>query len=499
MKIKKQIVSILASAMLASSMTVSVFAENYADNTATPISYTVKAVDSYINWDGTSNVAQFIGPDGVFYFAYDNGNYVTVVPTNGIDISGTILNLKKQHSLFGNVICDSQGYFYVATGETNTDPTDTVDTVFITKYDKNGNVIATAGDTGGSSLGFNNRDFLTKSPFRSGNCSMAINGNIVVIDYSRSMYSGHQSNSVFAVNTTSMEKVFIGDDYSSHSFGQRIVPYKNGFFKVSEGDCYDRAFTVHQLSENRSYYSYNIFDFWVERGAFDQYDMYKINNNFAHIGGVAAFEDGIGALVGTSVPSLSESAMTESEQLFIQIFRIDSDLNDPSSYLTTGIRSGVAGNNGDKDVINYGVKWLTNSSYEKISQPQVVSTPNEIVILYEVTAGSSYKGVYCTILDKDGCVLNEPFCAAPYGKLNSCQMPVYSNNYIYWAGNGSNDSYIHIYRLNVDGDSIAENMTVTECINYVNNCIQKKSGTDLFMLTDTEFAVIDKVISSDNY
>ena len=78
-------------------------------------------------------------------------------------------------------------------------------------------------------------------------------------------------------------------------------------------------------------------------------------------------------------------------------------------------------------------------------------------------------------------------------------MPVYSNNCIYWAGNGSNDSYIHIYRLNVDGDSIAENMTVTECINYVNNCIQKKSGTDLFMLTDTEFAVIDKVISSDNY
>ena len=35
--------------------------------------------------------------------------------------------------------------------------------------------------------------------------------------------------------------------YNSHSFAQRVVPWGEGFLLASEGDCYDRAFTVSEL------------------------------------------------------------------------------------------------------------------------------------------------------------------------------------------------------------------------------------------------------------
>lgn len=47
----------------------------------TGIKLSIAAAGEYRNWDGVSNVAQFVDNKGHYCFAYDNGKYVTVVKT----------------------------------------------------------------------------------------------------------------------------------------------------------------------------------------------------------------------------------------------------------------------------------------------------------------------------------------------------------------------------------------------------------------------------------
>ncbi len=79
---------------------------------------------------------------------------------------------------------------------------------------------------------------------------MAVNGHFLAVNYGRHMYSGHQSNSVWMIDTDTMNTVvpqtgeYSGyQNYESHSFGQRAIAFGGGFAFMSEGDCYDRAFT----------------------------------------------------------------------------------------------------------------------------------------------------------------------------------------------------------------------------------------------------------------
>ena len=113
------------------------------------------------------------------------------------------------------------------------------------QYDSKGNHIKTVGDNGG---GYGDDSFCTKIPFDAGNCDAAVKGNILTAIYARSMYSGHQSCSVFSVNTDSMTKYDTGSFYESHSFAQRVVPTGKGFVYMSEGDCFDRQFKMYSIS-----------------------------------------------------------------------------------------------------------------------------------------------------------------------------------------------------------------------------------------------------------
>lgn len=446
----KKIVSILVCAALAANaalINVSAYTESIRKTSA----QVTVTCDQYINWDGTSNVAQFVGPNGKFCFAYDGDKYVTVVKTNGKAAFKKKIKLEKKHPIFGNVICDKKGNFYLITGEVNKTNDTSVNTVFISKYDSSGKHIKTVGDNGSSSLAYYyGKDFYTKEPFHSGNCDAAINGDLLCVNYAREMYSGHQSNSVFTININTMSKVSSGDNYNSHSFAQRVVPFKDSFVLASEGDCYDRAFTVNTLGKT----SYNIFHFWVEKGAFDRYDMSVVNNNFAHMGGLVNINDKYAALIGTSVKSLNSSAAKETEQLFIQIFDPTASLDSASAFATKGERSGLGGNNGTESVKDYGVKWLTDYTGNTISNPQAVATDSgNIVILYELKdAKGKNSGVYYMVLDKNGEIISKAKKFSDDAKLNPCRTPVYVSGKVYWAANksgGENRGNLHIYSIEV--------------------------------------------------
>lgn len=406
--------------------------------------------DDYINWDGTSNVAQFIGANGEFGFAYDGDKYVTVVKTNGKAAYKKKIKLEKKHPIFGNVICDEKGNYYLITGEENSSNNTSNNTIFVSKYDSSGKHIKTIGDNGGSSLAsYYDSSFYTKTPFEAGNCEVAINGNVLCVNYARKMYNGHQSNSVFVVNINDMSKASSGISYNSHSFAQRIVAFKDSFILASEGDCYNRAFTVNMLGGN----DYDIFHFWVKKGTFDKSDMFTLNNNFAHMGGLVSINDKYAALVGTSVKSLSSSAQNETEQLFVQIFDPTKKLNNASAFVTNGSRKGLGGNNGTENVEDYGVRWLTSYTDMTISNPQVVATDDgNIVILYELYNKKNVcNGVYYMVLDSKGEIISKPECFSKDARLNPCRMPVYVKGKVYWVGNNSSGGKnLHIYSIKID-------------------------------------------------
>ena len=182
----------------------------------------------------------------------------------------------------------------------------------------------------------------------------------------------------------------------------------------------------------------NLFDFWVKDGALDDYNMSVLNNNFAHMGGIATLSDGRIAFVAQSARSLNSNAAKEKEDIFIQIYDPFGDLDKASAYTTSGTRSGLAGNNGRTQVTNYGVKWLTNftGTDQYALNVQIVGTDDDrIIVLYELEEDYSYNGVYYMILDAKGNVLTGPTLYNSLARLDPCEMPVYADHKVYWVGN----------------------------------------------------------------
>ncbi len=430
----------------------------------------ISASGSYKNWDGVTNVAQFEGADGNMYIAVDDTSTVTIYKTSAsLQVTGSVV-LTKQHPTFGTALCDKNGNFYLVTGEANSGSDTNVETIFISKYSSSGAHIATTGDNGSSSMAsYYDNTFYTQYPFEAGCCDAAISGKVLAVNYARKMYSGHQSNSVFAVNIDTMDKVAPGDFYESHSFAQRTVAVDNGFVFMSEGDCYSRGFDTYILNLSGNKYSSSkeskIFDFWIEQGAFDKYDMNLVNNNFAHMGGMAALSNGNIAFASSSVKSLDSDAANEKEDIFIQIFIPSKDLSKAEGYVTSGVRSGIAGKNGDENVTDYGVKWLTSlGSNEKIENVQIAATADDkIIILYEYTVGSTYKGVYYMILDASGNVVQDSAQLSDKARLNPCEMPVYANGKVCWAGNKYGDSSNTVYLYAYDPDGSSDAVDISGC------------------------------------
>ena len=83
-KVSKHLQSICLFALIFSFMVITPQTIAYADTYGsknTGIKYNILAKDEYNNWEGVSNVSQFLDSDGNFCFAYYNKKTVTVVKT----------------------------------------------------------------------------------------------------------------------------------------------------------------------------------------------------------------------------------------------------------------------------------------------------------------------------------------------------------------------------------------------------------------------------------
>lgn len=430
----------------------------------------------YPHWDGVSPIAQFKYIDGSFCLAVDGTDEITIVKTSadGSVVSDDI-KLKKAHPVFGTVVCDASGYFYAVTGEVNQTSDTSRQTVFISKYlSSGGDPMMTTGNNGSSSLqSYHGSDYNTKIPFDSG-VSAAIADNVMAVHYGREMYNGHQANSVWIININTFMTMKDTAWISSHSFAHRTIPFGyKSFLFLSEGDANERAFSTYAVEVGSlgvlNYKKGYPFHFWIEQDASKNEKWGVINNNFAHLAGIVSLGNGTAALVGTAAPSLTSAAETEREQLFVQIFDPYADLSKESAYVTKGTRSGLSGPNGDRQVTNYGVKWLADYTDATIENPQVVGTDDgKIVILFEKGdrngwvwgwAYKRYDGLYYMILDSYGNVIKPAALFSKTARLNPCTMPVYIDGSIYWAGNtisNNKDVYVNVLKLTDEEDNMPE-------------------------------------------
>jgi len=432
--------------------------------TDTGVSQNIYASGEYSNWEGVSNVSQFTDSAGNYCFAVDKGESATKV-TVYITKNGAVkkkISLGKKHPIFGAVTCDGSGNYYMVTGENNEGTDTDTNTVFISKYDSSGAHVKTVGNNGSSSLAsYYDPSFYTQNPFSGGNCDAAVNGDYLTVHYARHMYSGHQSDSVWIINTDTMKTVtpstgYWGFDlYSSHSFAQRAVPFGGGFAYLSEGDYYNRAFTLDVVDlQNNTQTTADIFHFWIAENSSS--NMFIVNNNYAHTGDICNIGNGLISHVSTSVKALDAAADEQSEQVFIQILDPSGDLDSASGYKTSGKRSGVSGPYGDEAVTDYGVRWLTDYSTDYyISYAQAVSDgKGNTYVLYELYYepdyySSEYKGVYYVQVNKNGGVAVKKNCISKTAYLNPCETPVYTNGTVCWTGNSTESGNMFVYRLKV--------------------------------------------------
>ena len=124
-------------------------------------------------------------------------------------------------------------YNYIVFGAGNSSHDDQKVTFKVVKYDQNWNKVGVAD--------YANND--TAVPFDAGSLRMTEYNGFLYIRTCHEMYSGHQSNITFAVNTSTM-KIVEGISiwgYVSHSFNQFIAVDEGHLVAVDLGDAYPRA------------------------------------------------------------------------------------------------------------------------------------------------------------------------------------------------------------------------------------------------------------------
>lgn len=399
----------------------------------------VYSAGRYVNWSGISSASQFIDEQGRFCFAADGEGYVTVFRTEHGEVVDTV-SIPNPYDTFGGAVCDSSGNLYLVWGNNNEGEDTSLPTIYVCKYSPDGTLVATVSGNGSEGMpSYYGERFYTRAAFESGNCDIAINGDRLVVNYARHMYSGHQANTVFVVNLPTMTVARGITTYDSHSFDQRVSPYgRSGFLLESQGDCYPRAFSTSVTSASQTLNEMETFHFWVEEGAYDRYDMHQVNATRSRLGNILETSSGA-ALVASSARSLSENAKSEPYDVFVQVFDPMGTASSSSAYVTSGTRSGLSGKNGDENVTDYGVAWLTDfaGTGKSAEVVQAVSLDlDTVAVLYEQYFNGRYDSTWYLLLNGDGSVKR---AAVNIGKvrLNVDEDPIYAQGAIQWVSNPS--------------------------------------------------------------
>lgn len=149
------------------------------------------------------------------------------------------MTLQLSLPIFGAFYEDDDNY-YILTGADNKEKDNTKEVYRLTKYSKDWKAQGSCGLFGAN----------TTIPFDAGSARMARYGNYIFVRTCHEMYSGHQANVTFSVDTSNMSViegitgVVDGVGYVSHSFNQ-FIQVDNGTLVGSDhGDAYPRKLVI---------------------------------------------------------------------------------------------------------------------------------------------------------------------------------------------------------------------------------------------------------------
>lgn len=342
-----------------------------------------------------SEINEFWGADGNYHIVYSDENtvYISIV-NNGMKLQKT-LEIPKDLPIVGNAIQDKQGNYYIIYGKYDTAVWEKdanagkAVVMSIVQYNQEGkqlNRLAYTGlDTGHA---YSGGSFGTKEPFNFGTCDVIIDSQgILVCQYGRVMYNGHQSSHVLYVDTATMTRLNYAEPYTSHSFEQTVTSTSDGGYLFADrGDAYERGFTVTKVTKGSKNVTAFV-PFHVRNGS-----IYQVT--YATLAGIAEVSNGY-ALAGASEKTLTyedgKDDFNESRNIFLQVFSknfTSNSTNDPSTQLLNGDTRKAQGTyvSGtgklQSGAVDYGVLWLTNYTGRiYASSPKMIDIGNDQLLL----------------------------------------------------------------------------------------------------------------------
>lgn len=354
--------------------------------------------------------------DDTFYYVKGNALHVIVRNWNNsylydykLKSNGKAKSKKKiklcKYDYWGGVYCAPDGNFYVAVGYSNDKQSKTKTVIKVLKYSSSWKLQKTCSITGDAWNVFGG----IVTPFTSGNVRMDMRGNKLYMVTSRIMFSGHQSNISFLIDTKTMKYQLANDSYVSHSFNQYVKFDANNLYVVDHGDAYERGINITVVKNygTTNAVTKDILPFKIKGKTGDNYTGLKL-------GGVETTLDNI-ITVGTSVP---------------QNYKV----------------AGVTGNNGkykknvfmtitDKNTLKSKIKWLTTYNPKKskitVREVRTVKLSDDAIVIMYTTVKKSKSTLHYVVVNNQGNVI----CKKTYKNMEftASSQPILYNGAINWV------------------------------------------------------------------
>lgn len=205
-------------------------------------------------YDGQYDNGSWVRTDRTFYYEKNKVLHVVTVSdqklldytmTSGGSVKSKRTIKLGKYDIWGGFYYGPDGNYYVATGFYNYKKSKTKTVIKVMKYSSSWKLIKTCSIKGNASNSFEG----VTCPFDAGNCRMMMYGSQLYMFTSRQMFSGHQSNIAFAINTKKMTCKTANYDYTSHSFNQFLRFDGSTMYLSNHGDAWARGVDLTRVTD----------------------------------------------------------------------------------------------------------------------------------------------------------------------------------------------------------------------------------------------------------
>ena len=341
--------------------------------------------------------------------------------------------------IFGGFYAADDAY-YVVSGQSNPDESDSVEVFRITKYDLNWKRLGSTGLYGAN----------TYIPFDAGSCRMDYSTPYLVVRTCHEMYKSsdgyhHQANVTIQVDTNQMavtdsyyNVMNISYGYVSHSFNEFVLIDNDHIVCVDHGDAYPRSAVLFKYNAN------------VSSGTFRQgweYGTYATLMRFV-------------GEIGNNTTNASVGGFVKSSSHYLTA----GNASDQSEYgkRTRNIWVVSSSRNDIKETNTYWLTSMPEDGSNHLTTPHLVNLPDDRELALWADVGTSYdtfakeNNLYYQFLDHTGKPVGTVY--SNKGNLSDC-VPVVKGNKLVWYVNEEN--FVTFYEIDLVSGKLTKTLSRT--------------------------------------